>query len=635
LANYWQTFKSTTQQELVSGKEASKQEIKSLTRQLSKLQMDLQKQKATNQRGSAVDETRTEVLALEAELLQQQKDAEKDAKDREGAYKYESAARARDQAAGIERMQTIGEQNLKQVTAEMMQLQRELQNELAEQDTMYLTKIAAIDADNAGEIQALQARLQKVTNQYQDYKLTTDARQQVPGDIQTTNENYDALVQENLTLQTTLNEKNEATKQQDVKAQDFMKLFESLEEELPQFGKDLEQTVEGMQATYELKREGQAEDKSSPAKTLKELKEKARRYVVSLEEQSRDKAERVRNELTNLVAEREGLISKQQAIIDAKDHRLAVTEGITDITDNLRIRLFEKGNEIRNAEAMMARQNELIAELSADRGSVKALSQQALKLFQSRAVAQVDLLTHQVTGRVQRDKKYRDIPHNAPNDIDDGEDNDDWSVQEEDEGDDQFDSDFADWHDDPKVLVSAWSTAVSRAKTLTHPAWRRLQNLVSHASRGSARRLWKQPPLTFSEVQRDQLFPPPEAITWEERRKTHPQAHGTRSIRTSFGLVKVYNKAASPRAPMEQVTYPRAHGTRSIRTSFGAVEVYNRVASPTPLMEEVTYPRVYGTRSIQTSFGTVEVYNRVPIPTAPTEKVFSDGHLQRQMTHTS
>jgi hypothetical protein len=224
------------------------------------------------------------------------------------------------------------------------------------------------------------------------------------------------------------------------------------------------------------------------------------------------------------------------------------------------------------------------------------------------------------------------MPHTARNDNDDGEANDDWSGQEEDEGDDEFESDFADWHDDPKVLVSAWSTAVSTAKTLTHPAWRRLQNLVGRASSGSVRRLWKQPPLTFSAVQRDRVFPPPEEdVTRKERRKTHPQAYGTRSIRTSFGLVKVYNKAAIPRAPVEEVTYPRAHGTRSIRTSFGAVEVYNRVASPTPLMEEVTYPRAYGTRSIQTPFGIVKVYNRAPIPTP----VFSDGHLQRQMTRTS
>jgi hypothetical protein len=649
LANYWQIFKSTTQQELVSDREASKQEILSLTEQLSKLQLDLQKQKAMKQRGSTSDETRTILSALEAELLQLQKDSEKDAKDREEAYKCESEARARDQADGMERLQTMGEENLKQVTVEKMQLQRELQNELTEQDTMYQTKIAEIDADNAGEMQALQARLEKVTNEYQDFKVTTDARQKELGDIQATNENYDALVQENLTLQTTLNDKNEVTKRQDLKAQDFMKLFKILEEELPQLQKGSDPTVEGMQAAYDLEREGQAEDKSSAAKTLKELQEKARQYVVSLEEQGRDKTERVRNELTDLVAQKEALISKQQAIIDKKDQqimhdrkpsvaRLAVTEGITD---NLRTRLFEKGNEIRSAEAMMARQNELIAELSADRGSVKALSQQALQLFQRRAATQVDLLRHQLTSRVKREKKHRAMLQTAQNDNDDGEnddreDNDDWSGQEEEnDDDDEFDSNFADWQNDPEDLVSAWSTAVSTAKTLTHPVWRRLQNLVGHASSGSARHLWNQTPLTFSAVQRDRLLQPPEDVTWEERRKSHSQAHGTRSIRTSFGLVKVYNREASPTTPMQKVTYPRAHGTRSIRTTFGAVEVYNRVASPTPLVEEVTCPQTYGTRSIQTSFGPVEVYNRVPSPTSPMEKVFSDEHLQRQMTRTS
>jgi hypothetical protein len=165
---------------------------------------------------------------------------------------------------------------------------------------------------------------------------------------------------------------------------------------------------------------------------------------------------------------------------------------------DLRMRLQDKDKQLRDAETVVAHQKDLINELSADRSSLKKLSQQALEVLRRRAVSKVGRLAASASIR------FNTIKHRvAPQRVRDGGlDQDDYS-----------DSEFADWNDDPKGLVSsAWWNAKFVAKTLRSLTRRMLESIASRATEDG---LWEQPILLVQRI-RGQILPPEDAIPEEK-----------------------------------------------------------------------------------------------------------------------
>jgi hypothetical protein len=481
---------SATEQELMTT-DSKEFNDDSTTLERMQLERDSRRQQISNlqtalhEREEAMKRNEWQAQELEAELSQLEMDSQNAVKNMEDAHRGEKRAPARGHNAGIRRVQTLGEHNVEHAREVKIHLQRDLQSELAEQDTLYRNKIAEIEAAKAEEIQALQARLDKLSIEYQDYKLTTIDAQEQQHEVagrRSADENIGTLVQQDMHFQTILNEQKEATKQQPLKAQDVLKKYEAL------------------RAAYELERQGRAADQVSAANELKQLKEKARLYVISLQGQG----ERVRTELTNLLAEKEAVIAKQHA----HDRKPSISRLGEDerVNYDLRMRLANKDKELRNAETVVADQRELIADLSANQSNVKALSQQALKLLWRRVGCKVGRIKNRVaasaSNRVNKKKRHVAPQTALEDDLDDDLQLDDWLDQ-----DDDFDSEFVDRHDGPKGLASfARSTTKSMTKTLTRPS------IVSRATGG----LWKQP---FVSVQRNrkQVLPQENASPDENR----------------------------------------------------------------------------------------------------------------------
>lgn len=373
-----QDVKLTSKRQELAVVQAADKQKDGLTQQVANLQASLAQQKeATKQEGLKAQEFWQTRMSLEGNLSELQKDYVKAVQDWEVACEHEQQARVNDQTTAASQLLAVQEQ-LEMKDQEKMKLQLDMQRDLATKDKVYGDKISSLQAAKAKEIQSLQTRLEKASNDWQDYKLSSN-RQQIAAS-QTAGEKEGVMQQLIANLRITLEEQKEATKHEGQKAaENWNKRMES-EVELSQLQRDYAKAVQKWEDAYELEQKARAKDQVVAASQM---------YALQAQGKANEN-------------EKQGLKEQLQRELAAKDalHRNKIgfieASKAKEVQD-LQSRLEALATD--NQEYKLSSHREFVEANKAAEQHTDALSQQIVNL-QTTLVKQKDA-THEDSQKVQ------------------------------------------------------------------------------------------------------------------------------------------------------------------------------------------------------------------------------------------
>jgi dimeric dUTPase (all-alpha-NTP-PPase superfamily) len=184
-------------------------------------------------------------------------------------YEREQTARAEEQFFAVHKMQTLESQvqalqeSKQQVTTEM---QSKLQRELAAKDLTYRNQIRNLQTASAKDILELRAKLERMINEYQDFKFWTH-RQQLIG-IQAAGEMQDAFSEALASSEAALHDQAEVTKIKEQATQELSKKCTESERELSRLKKDFAKTTQQWEEAHALVQESRAREEAAATQKL-------------------------------------------------------------------------------------------------------------------------------------------------------------------------------------------------------------------------------------------------------------------------------------------------------------------------------------------------------------------------------
>jgi hypothetical protein len=257
--------KLLNQRQSSSAAQAAEKQKDALAQQVANLQAALTKQEqATKQQSSNAQEFWEKRMTLEDSLSELQKDYSKAIKDWEVAYQLEQQKRTADQATAASQLRAVQEQ-VQVKEQDKMKLQLDMQRIAAATEKMHRDKFNSLQTAKAAEIQAMQVKLEKMSNELSSKKQQVAARQAVGA------EEEGALQQVITNLKSTLEMQKEATKEEGLKAKEnWTKRMES-EAALSQLQKDYANAVEKWEVTKELEHKARLKDQVVAASQMHTL----------------------------------------------------------------------------------------------------------------------------------------------------------------------------------------------------------------------------------------------------------------------------------------------------------------------------------------------------------------------------
>jgi hypothetical protein len=233
---------------------------------------------------------------------------------------------------------------------------------------LYQNKLGLMEASKAQEIKDLQSRLAILSNELQDYKLSSH-QEHVQANTAVVQER-DSLAQQVANLQTTLRGQETVTNDQSQNVQMYLDQRLKLEAELTQVRQESQQALQTLEAAYARDKKANAENQAAVEKRFYSFDNEARMKVRQAQSEGRQESERVRIDLTN--------------------------------------RLVEKDKEILQAKITLSDREDLIMKWSSERASARSMALHAVQLVQMRIVSRISRFKNRVQqGAAERSARSR------------------------------------------------------------------------------------------------------------------------------------------------------------------------------------------------------------------------------------
>jgi len=368
-------FKLAAERERMATDEITNRGVDGLSIEIEALKGTLQEQTETTElQDLNAEESWENRTRLEAYMGQLQNDATRADKDWELAYALERCDRIEDQTVAAKRIQSLNEKAA-DINPKKLESKDNLQ-ELAAKDDYNQQQISDLQVVKAEEIERLQSKLEKVTNEYETYKS-------VDGQLQREPQTSDAA---------------ETSKSETLEMRELAKKSKALEEELLQVRVVSTKAIQDLEERHERERHAWTQGQSDVGKDLEMLNEEAMEYAKTIKEQSQQELERIRNEFASELAQKDAILVHKNTLIAQREQELiGKTKSATKApesrasarqTDHARqelgARLAEKEAAIEKVKRDLAERDFLIAKWLTERESITGLTWQTIKLLKSR-----------------------------------------------------------------------------------------------------------------------------------------------------------------------------------------------------------------------------------------------------------
>ena len=361
MASEWQ---EATRSEHTQVVKATEEKLDALSQVITNLQSALKEQQAaTRVQSEKATESWNRRQETEKELSQLQKDYLKTVQNWEDGHAREQKARATDKAVAAKQLLVL-ETALKEEGQTKVKLEEKIRCELAAKDALYQNKLLQVEAAKGEAIMELQDRLEKMSNEWQEYRFSTNREFMTAS--QNADQAKDALFQQISNLQLVLHDQEELTRKESLKAQEYKDEGIALQADLSQLQRETQVALQTLEAAVAHEQKIRNDERASAAQRYYSLQEEKSRRVREARSDGRQTSERVRIDLTKRLVEKENVILEN------------------------RIELSEK--------------NVLIAKWSAERASALTMFLQSLHLVRDRIVAIRNRVFTSIVARLGRFK---------------------------------------------------------------------------------------------------------------------------------------------------------------------------------------------------------------------------------------
>jgi hypothetical protein len=269
MANEHENYKLAIQREKEEAARYAEQKQADLLKQSAWLEMSVEEQKeAARQDKVKAQENWKKRMALEAALSSLEKEYAAASKKWKEAAALPERARVQDQATAAKKLQAMNAAVDKQEDEKLAMLTR-YQKELEAKDAVFRNQIADLQEAKLKEVRALETKLEKMANDWQEFKLESHREHMVTS--QSADNKLQATTNQITMLQTSLEEQKRVTYQQEIKAKEHYEKRLEAQAELAQLQKDYAKAVQDWDTTLEKTQDARAKDQAATAKQLEAM----------------------------------------------------------------------------------------------------------------------------------------------------------------------------------------------------------------------------------------------------------------------------------------------------------------------------------------------------------------------------